>query len=308
MVTNDALTPTDLPDGLASRPLDHGDERAVFEVMADQQQHDLGRVEIEEADIVGDWQRPSFDIAGSTLGVFDGDTLVAYAEVGLGGRGDAAVRPAYTGRGIGTLLAGWMQQRARERGFDTVGMPVPQGSPGDRLLAALGYHVRWTSWVLHLLEGAEIPDRPLPEGYAVRAATPDEYRAVHDVVEDAFLEWSARDRETFEDFEAEVMRRPGFEPWHVRVVIDDLGAVAAVGIVQLTDDAEAYVSRLATRADQRHRGLAQVVLVDAFRESRAHGAMTCGLSTDSRTGALGLYEKVGMTVTDVWVNRGISLA
>ena len=51
-----------------------------------------------------------------------------------------------------------------------------------------------------------------------------------------------------------------------------------------------------------------MVLVDAFRESRAHGAMTCGLSTDSRTGALGLYEKVGMTVTDVWVNRGISLA
>ena len=29
--------------------------------------------------------------------------------------------------------------------------------------------------------------------------------------------------------------------------------------------------------------------------------------TDSRTGALSLYEKVGMVVTDVWVNRGISL-
>ena len=31
------------------------------------------------------------------------------------------------------------------------------------------------------------------------------------------------------------------------------------------------------------------------------------LSTDSRTGALSLYEKVGMVVTDVWVNRGIDL-
>jgi hypothetical protein len=31
------------------------------------------------------------------------------------------------------------------------------------------------------------------------------------------------------------------------------------------------------------------------------------LSTDSRTGALGLYEKVGMKVTSIWLNRGIRL-
>jgi hypothetical protein len=31
------------------------------------------------------------------------------------------------------------------------------------------------------------------------------------------------------------------------------------------------------------------------------------LSTDSRTGALGLYEKVGMQVTSIWLNRGIRL-
>ena len=35
--------------------------------------------------------------------------------------------------------------------------------------------------------------------------------------------------------------------------------------------------------------------------------MTGGLSTDSRTGALGLYEKVGMRVIMVWVNRAITL-
>ncbi len=32
-----------------------------------------------------------------------------------------------------------------------------------------------------------------------------------------------------------------------------------------------------------------------------------GLSTDSRTGALGLYEKVGMEVTSVSVSRAIHL-
>ena len=63
--------------------------------------------------------------------------------------------------------------RARDLGSSVVGMPVPQGSPGDRLLEALGFHVRWTSWVLRLPEGATIAERPLPAGYAVRAAETD---------------------------------------------------------------------------------------------------------------------------------------
>jgi len=50
------------------------------------------------------------------------------------------------------------------------------------------------------------------------------------------------------------------------------------------------------------------MLADAFGLARAQGAVRCYLATDSRTGALGLYEKVGMVVTDVWVNRGLDLS
>ena len=53
----------DLPEGLTARPLTAGDARAVFEVMAAQELADIGMVEIEEADIVSDWSRPSFDVA-----------------------------------------------------------------------------------------------------------------------------------------------------------------------------------------------------------------------------------------------------
>jgi ribosomal protein S18 acetylase RimI-like enzyme len=70
---------------------------------------------------------------------------------------------------------------------------------------------------------------------------------------------------------------------------------------------DGYIDRLATRKDQRGRGLGQVLLVDAFRVAREHGAVASSLSTDSRTGALGLYEKVGMVVTSTWVNRAIDL-
>lgn len=300
---------TALPPGLTVRPLRLDDATAVYRVMADQELADIGMIEIEEADIVADWARPSFDIAGSTVGVFDGDRLVGYAEVSGSGRGDAAVHPEYRGRGIGTHLAGWMQRAAADRGAEEIGMPVPEGSPGDRLLTDLGYRVRWTSWVLKLPVGTAIVDRPLPDGWTVGEASPDQYRELHGVVEDAFLEWSVRDRETFEDFEAAVINRPGSAPWNLRVVREPDGAVAGVGVVALAEsegsEPEAYISRLAVRRELRGRGLAQALMVDAFKVAAEHGAATSCLSTDSRTGALGLYLKVGMEVTSVWVNRGI---
>src|SRR5262245_60909087 len=89
----------DLPPGLTHRPLRHGDEAAVTAVIAAEELEIVGEVVIEEADVVGEWQRPSFDVASSTLGVFNGDRLVAYAELSGGDRVDAAVHPDYHGRG-----------------------------------------------------------------------------------------------------------------------------------------------------------------------------------------------------------------
>lgn len=295
-----------VPAGLTVRPLVDDDARAVYELMADQEKHDIGEVAIEEADIVADWQRPSFDLGASTVGVFDGDRLVGYGEVSGADRGDAAVHPDHRGRGIGTAIARWMQETARGRGSSVIGMPVPQGSAGDRLLESLGYRVRWTSWVLELPPGATIPGREPPAGYTIREARPAEHEDCWTVVEDAFLEWSDRERESFDDFAANVMRRPGFEPWNLRVAVDPDGRVVGCVHVNRGDDF-AFVDRLATRKDQRGRGLAQCLLIDAFDVARQHGAERFELSTDSRTGALGLYEKVGMRVTSVWVNRAVRL-
>ncbi|GEP39968.1 hypothetical protein NPS01_36310 [Nocardioides psychrotolerans] len=296
----------DLPSGLTHRALTLGDASAVTAVMAAQELHDVGEVVIEEADIVADWQRPSYDVTQGSVGVFDGDVLVGYAEVSGGDRGDAAVHPDHRGRGIGTALARWMRERAGERGTPLIGMPVPQGSAGDRLLEALGYRVRWTSWVLSLPVGASIPERPLPQGYALREATGSDHEAVWTLNEDAFLEWSERERQDFADWQASVTQRPGFAPWNLRVVTDPAGDVVALALVLLTEEGEAFVDRLATRADQRGRGLAQALLVDAFDAGRERGALRSTLSTDSRTGALGLYESVGMVVTSTWVNRAIA--
>ena len=315
-VTTDSPRPLDdLPDlapPLTHRPLVAADATAVHRVAAAQERADRGRVDIEVSDIVADWQRPGFDVPEQVVGVHDDTRLVGYGEVGAHGRADAAVDPGHRGRGIGTWLAGWIRATAAARGEEEVGMPVPEHSAGDRLLAALGWQVRWTSWLLETPAGGTVRARPLPPGYHVRAAHPGEHPAVHAVLEDAFLEWSRRPRETTAEFEAAVLRRPGFADWNVRVVLDPSGEVVGAALVHPGEaepgrPATASVPRLAVRREHRGRGLAQAVLADAVDEATRHGAEVCVLSTDSRTGALGLYRRVGMEVVDTWVNRGLRL-
>ena len=297
----------DLPAGLTQRPLTLDDTTTVFEVMAAEQQQSLGRVDIDEADIVADWSRPSHDLSTQSVGVLEGDVLVGYAELLGPGRGDAAVLPEHHGRGIGTWLARWMQDRARTQGHAEIGMPVPVGSAGEALMRDLGYHVRWNSWLLVMPEGRAFADQPLPPGYSIRVAESDaDRRAAHDVVEDAFLEWSVRDKQPFDDWIAQVVGRPGYEPWNLRIVVDPAGEVVGGVHVVLADDA-GFVSKVAVRKDQRGRGLGRALLVDGFRVAREHGGARAELTTDSRTGALDLYLGIGMEIKDNWVNMGIEL-
>jgi ribosomal protein S18 acetylase RimI-like enzyme len=287
-------------EGYTVRPLRPSDARAVFELMAECELESTGEVGIEEADIVADWQRPSFDLATQSIGVLEDDRLVGYAEVAHGRRADAAVAPDRRGRGIGTELARWTQRISRRDGEGLVGMSTPEASPGERLMRDLGYDLAWTSWVLEMPDGAAIEPQAVPEGYRIRVAESEaDRRGAHEVIEDAFLEWSVRARESWEDFEAAVLGRPGFEPWNLRVMVDPDGVVVGAAVILLAGE-DGYVDKLAVRRDRRGLGLARALLVDSFAAAREHGAVRSELATDSRTGALGLYERVGMRVKATW--------
>lgn len=208
--------PLQLPPRYAERPLTLADAGAVTRVMAANELATVGEVLIEEADIVAEWRRPSFDVGDATVGVLGPDSeLVAYAECSGGARADAAVHPDHWDRGIGTALANWISARAAELEEPVIGMPVPQGSPGDRLLESLNWFPRWESWVLALPEDAAIPVRELPAAYAISAATPQGHEQVWTVIEDAFLEWSEREREPYADWVRQQAGHPQgpAQPW-----------------------------------------------------------------------------------------------
>jgi GNAT superfamily N-acetyltransferase len=154
----------ELPAGLVARPLSPPDAQAVFEIVAAAETHDVGEAAIEVEDVEGDWARGSFDLATESIGVWDGDRLVASGEVFKGRRADASVHPDYRGRGIGTWLADWLEDCARRRGSRLVGQTVPGDTDPEAFFQARDYRLGWTSWVLQVPADEPIEPQPLPEG------------------------------------------------------------------------------------------------------------------------------------------------
>jgi mycothiol synthase len=301
----------DLPASYTARPLTTDDAQAVTDLMAACERHDIGEVQIELEDIVGDWQRPSFDLATQSVGVLDaGGRLVAYGEVYQARRAEVYVLPEVRGRGLGSALMAWTWRLAREQGGTLVGQTVPERvSDAVALFKAHGYRPMWTSWILELPEGAQIAEGTLPAGTEIRAMVPgQDERAAYQTVEDAFNEWPDRDPVAYEDWAAVVLDRPGFEPWQLLLAVERDGekegrAEQVVGVCFVIASVDTgWVQYLAVRRDRRGRGLARALLLRAFSESRQRGMLRAELNTDTRTGALDLYLHVGMQVKETFVH------
>lgn len=302
-----STAPPDLPHPYTSRPLRPTDAQAVTDLMAVCELHDVGEVQIELEDIVGDWQRPSFDLATQSVGVYDGqDRLVAYADVFQARRAEVYVRPECRGRGLGGALMAWTWRLAAALGGTLVGQTVPERmADAVALFRAHGYRRLWTSWILELPEGAEITAPPLPADTEIRSMVPgQDERAAYQTVEDAFGEWPDREPVSFEDWAAVVLERPGFEPWQLLLAVEH-GATGeqVVGVCFVIPSRDTgWVQYLAVRRDRRGRGLARALLLRAFGEARRRGFPKGELNTDTRTGALDLYLHVGMRVKETFVH------
>jgi mycothiol synthase len=184
---------------------------------------------------------------------------------------------------------------------------VPVGSAAERLLTARGYSLGHTSWVLELPQGRRVAPRSLPAGYSLATGdSAERERGAHTVIQDAFDEWEGRVRDGYEDWAARTVRRPGAEPWQLRVV-EHGGSVVAASFTTVDGQGAGYVHQLAVERSHRGQGIAQALLADAFGQAREHGATRSELSTDSRTGALDLYLKVGMQVAHTWVHLATDL-
>jgi mycothiol synthase len=286
-----------LPEAYRDRPATKDDLEAVTGLVAAYERDVLREVLIETEDVAADWRRPSFDLSGDCVLVFEGSSLVGHGELFVPDRrAEVNVHPAHRGVGLGTWLLGWTERRSLEAGAPYVRQTVSdEDTGGAAMLGARGYAAQHTAWILEI----DVPERPTvqtPAGIVIRDFDPgSDDREVYRVVEDAFNEWPDREPTTFDDWAARVIHREGFEPWMLPVALDGDAIVGVATLIPSPDSG--WVQYLATKASHRHRGIARALLQHAFGLLHDRGLRTCGLSTDSRTGALSLYERLGMRVT-----------
>lgn len=297
----------ELPGGLTSRPFEPKDLDAVYALAAAYDLDMLGEFHVGKADIEGFWNIPNFDIAADSMGIFDGSVLAACAEIQMGKYLDVCVHPDYRGRGLGSLLAAWSEDQLRKGGAAKAFQSAPVAdSAALAIFAARGYDKASTSWVLAFPADVTIPQRELPEGYAVRPFNPGvEERMVYEVVQVAFGEWPERARTPFEDWKVLIFDRKGFHPDKLLVATY---ADEVIGVCSVIDgDRAGWIQNLAVDKAHRNRGIAQVLLAKAFEGTRSRGLDRAELGTDSRSGALGLYEKLCMRVTQSYEDWSLEL-
>lgn len=290
----------ELPAGVTARPLTTDDAQAVVDLVGSCELADLGEVFVEIEDVWSDWERPGFDLAMDSLAVEEDGRLVAVAEVFKGRRAEVNVHPDHQGRGIGAALLHWTWEQGARHGSDRIGETVSdRNERAASLFRAHGYDVLYHSWVLELPPESAVPDAPPPSGVHVREFREgQDERVVFQVIEDAFNEWPDRSPSTYDDWVPGVIGRGGFAPWQLlvatRAAAHGEEVVGACHLVLSGD--EGWVNQIAVHREHRGQGVARALLSRSFGVAREHGATRFGLATDSRTGALGLYERLGMQV------------
>ncbi|MBC7594793.1 MAG: GNAT family N-acetyltransferase [Kineosporiaceae bacterium] len=297
----------ELPEGFAARPLLRSDLDDVYAVAEAYDIEMLGEPDLEKADIEAYWKMPNFHLDTDSLGVFDGSRLTAYTEVMMGKYVVLCVHADYRGRGIGTALGRWSEDRLRAMGAGKAIQSAPVTDKAAlRIFADRGYDLGWTSWALALPSDVTIPQRELADGYAVRPFMPGiEDEAVYEVIQVAFGEWPDRERTPYEDWRAVVFEREGFNSDNMLVAThgDEI-----IGVCFVIDRERAgWVNSLGVDNAHRHRGIAQILLARAFEGTRSRGLKRAELATDARTGALGLYENLGMHVTQTYEEWSLEL-
>ena len=249
------------------------------------------------------WHIPSTDLGRDTRLVLKGSDVAGYAH-GMwtseeGGPLDCRIRvhPNYLGRGIGSWALVWGEALATERGSEGVrAQTADRDVAGRALLTSRGYvHVRSSFTMGRKLTPEEDPGAT-PAGVNIRAfETGRDARALHEVNEASFADhWGFRSI-PYSTFEAGMYGAEGWDPSLAHLALVDGEVVGHV--VALSFEGDGEVILLGVVPGWRGRGIAKALLRRAFAElaKRGHHEVRLGVDSQNPTGAVALYENVGMT-------------
>lgn len=312
-----------LPAGYTARPLTPDDIDAVVTLRNAWSQVHYGEDHYTANELRIDLVRPEVDLEHDALVVHDSHGQLV-AEIHIENisphnapRILACVHPAYRGRGIGRALVRWSDARVHasasrapvgvevvcQRGIATV------DESAARLLKASGYTVarHFLSMLIKLTP--EMAEYAWPSALTLRTFEGERdllptVRALDDVFCDHWGYVERPEPERIAMFRHFYLDPPDSDPRLYWLVLDG-HEIAALNICTPTHENNptlGYVAMLGVLRPYRRRGLAKALLRVAFAEyaRRGYEAVELGVDAANLTGALRLYEQVGMHVHRQW--------
>lgn len=311
-----------LPDGFTVRGAQIEDVEPALKLFNSWSQSVIQQDEITDAHALrNEWVSPGFNPAEDTCLVFAPNGEIAgYIEVWttpkppvhpwIWGR----VHPNHEGRGIGTWLLQWGEERAWQaikevpedlRFAPRVGI-YRKAEKSKKLFEDMGYGYLRSSYQMRIEMDGPVPEPVWPEGITLRTYNPETdaeavYRAVIDSFRDHFGFVEEPFEEGFKRFK-HFIEYEGFDPTLLFLAMDGRSAeIAGINLCRphsYEDPEVGWVGTLGVRRPWRKRGLGLALLRHSFNEFYRRGKRKVGLGVDAEnlTGALRLYENAGMHV------------
>lgn len=287
------------------------DAPAINELITAADEAVQGWSESSEPELLGWWRL--MDLEHNSWVLHDNAAIAAYG-VGLPhGESlelDGFVHPERQGRGLGAWLIARAEERAHELGLPKLyAWSLAGDKRAHRLFAQFGMRElrRFYRMVIEL--DAPPPPAEWPEGLHVDTFKPEDAKAFHDAVIEAFEdEWNFAATPFEEWHELRFVKDPDFDPtlWFL---VRDGGEIAAVMRCEPDRSGAGFVGALGVRKPWRRRGIALALLRHAFAEFYRRGKprIALGVDADNPTGATRLYERAGMHVAYEAVTYGKDL-
>lgn len=321
------LTRVSLDERYQQRPIDPGQVPAWSRLLVDIVAADGLDDELTgEDDLQESFDDPWCDFANGSVAVYEDTAMVGYgmlmAETNAGTehmmRMRGGVHPEHRGRGIGTWLLRWAEQAAvpmhRSRHPDLPlkleGSCPARSTDAAELFRAEGYEqARWFHFMERGLD-AELARSPVPPGVRLTPFGREHAADAQQIRNEAFADhwastpWGAEEWDRFLSYQA---FRPAFS-FVAYEAAEPLGLVIGHeydSITASTGRRELYIATVGTRAVARKRGIASALLTAALSAARQDGCAIASLhvDADSPTGALGLYQRLGFTVSSTNISQ-----
>ncbi len=289
------------------RPAREGEAAAMHELLHEHALASFGEPELDVEEVRSWFKLPSLWIQVAER---DG-RIVGYLDVDREESGHFAVDARTLDPEVAPVLVAACEEYARA----TAEQPILRGfAQGDEPVLRAAYEAAgWRpirhSFRMRIELDGELPEPEWPGRLRPRNPEAGEEERIYEAHMDAFAShWDFRPRPLDEWRQYHTERRHDPSLWWLVDEGDELAALSLNSWDASGNPGFGWVDVLGVRPGWRRRGLATALLRHSFRDFAARGATRVGLGVDGEntTGAVQLYEEVGMHVarrTDIYEKR-----